>query len=146
MRKKPLFLKWLLLQAVAILSIAAIGAAYGGRIHGISLAAIPIILATFTWATFLGGRACWWLGKNKDRTALREAQYLNFWGWVCQIEGILCTIFGFWVILTQGTDTEALGERIQNGGSVALAGTFVGVFCSMILAMEERMIEHEASR
>lgn len=157
-RDRMLFLKWLLLNALALVGFVALAALEHGRVHGASRVAIPIILLVFCWASAGAGRICWrasappgtaslkgylLTGKTLKDTLLHDANWLGYWAYACQILGILSTVYGFWTLLAAGGSTADLGTRIQAGGGVALLGTFVGVLTSLVLTFEHRLIEHE---
>lgn len=156
-RTRPLFTKWALLNGLLAVGVAGLAAHYGSRVHGASLISIPAIVIAYLYASTLGGRIAWdadstprpnastrdYLWEKRARDLLHRAHWLGFWAWTCQILGILSTVFGFWLLLSQGGDTTTLGHRIQNGGGVALTGTFVGILCSLALQMQQRLIEHD---
>lgn len=151
---RPLTLKWALLNALAVVFLAALAARFHSSVHGATLVVVPVILALGAYASSIGGRLCWrgdTLGQagsltevtSARRRILHEAVYLEFWAWVAQMTGILSTVIGFFILLSSASDVDSLGTRIQEGGGTALLGTFVGVYVSLILAMEHRLIEHD---
>lgn len=153
MSSRPLFLKALLLNVLAGMFLGGLAALYGGRLCGSTIIVIVAILAVFLTATGYAGRISWdadspWvLGQSEDKqedycyVLMLRARWVYYAVWVCQIIGIMGTVFGFWLLLSGGTDTAQLADRIQEGGGVALAGTFVGVFCSLVLSVQHRLIE-----
>lgn len=141
MTSRPLFLKLLLIDALAVLGLAAVAAAYGHRLVGPSLVAVPAILIVYTAASAYAALLAWHT-PGRALWVAHRLDFLPFAAWSCQILGIMATVFGFWVLLTSSGDAEALGARIQDGGGVALAGTFVGVACSLVLSVQERLIAH----
>lgn len=140
---RPLFAKWLVLQAAVVLGFAGMGYAFYTDVHGPSFVAIPAILALYAWGSATGARVIWGAPRKQPTRVIHEAKALNFWGWICQTTGILCTIAGFWRILATNQDINSLGDAIREGGGVALVGSFVGVVASQLLAAQERMIDHE---
>lgn len=144
--RRLLFLKWLLLNALAVVGFAVMALEYHSRVRGASLVVIPAILAVGVYASLGAGRLCWQAHDATPRTKARilhDAQYVTFWAWVCQMLGILATVIGFWLLLSDGADAASIGSRIQEGGGVALLGTFVGVAVSLVLMMCYRLIEHD---
>lgn len=145
---RDLFLKWVLLNVLALVFLTVGGLAYAHRIHGPSLVVVPLMLVVYSYAAAYAGRICWRAGDH-DRSAwklqrlLHEAEYLNFWVWLLQMMGMLTTVYGFWLLLTSGGTDQNLHDRILSGGGVALVGTWVGIFTSVILAASHRMIEHD---
>lgn len=145
---RPLFLRWLLIQALAVAFLVALGVEYGHFVKGASFVALPVILVIGAAGAALSGRLCWALDTTpaKKSTLIRVEQGLenvSFASWACQIVGIMATVFGFWLLLGEASDTSSLGDRIQNGAGVALVGTFIGIFCSLLLAADERLIRHQ---
>jgi hypothetical protein len=146
--EKPLFLKWLLLNAVAAVFLVTLGATFGGRIHGISLGIIPLILLLTAYGSAYAGRLCWeadgdFAGETPVRVGiLHRAKYLDHWAWVCPMLGILSSIAGMSILLSSN-DATTLGERVTSGGGAIFYGTFVGVLAMLLLKHEQRMIEHE---
>jgi hypothetical protein len=149
-------LKWALLNALSVVLLTVLAIEFHNRIHGVALAVVPVILLVGAYASSIGGRLCWradnlkhdlrgmrHLATRERSLILHEAQYLEFFAWVCQMAGILSTVIGFFILISSGGDVTNLGNRIQSGGGTALLGTFVGVFVSLILALEHRLIEHD---
>lgn len=139
---RQLFLKWLLLQAAAVSVLIGLGAAYGSRLGGSSLVAVPLILTVLAGASSYAGYFIWrwpYLAPADDRRNTLE--WLSFSSWLCQMIGIMATVFGAWELLGGAGSAAELGERIQGGLGVALMGTFVGVFSSIVLELERRLIE-----
>lgn len=142
---RPLFLRWLVLQACAVAFFAGFGAAYGGRVSGPSLVAIPVILSVFALASLYAGRLCW-RGDSAPSTPARQAilhdaEWVSFSSWLCQVAGIMATVFGVWELTQSQGDATVLVARIRSGLGVALMGTFVGIACSVVLEKEKRWIE-----
>lgn len=145
-RARPLALRWALLNALAIVLLIVLGAEFHSHVRGATLVVVPVILLVGAYASLIGGRLSWRIdgGDVTRLRALHEARYLEFWAWVTQMMGILATVIGFFILLSHsGADTTDLGTRIQVGGGTALLGTFVGVYVSLVLMMEHRLIEHE---
>lgn len=141
MKARTLFLRWLLLQGVAAAILVGFGFFYAGDLTGPALVAVPLILTLLLVASGYAGVLCW---REDFHTNGRE--WLGFAAWLCQVTGILGTVFGFWVLLAGGGVAQELGDRIQAGGGVALAGTFIGLFASVVLELERRLLEAELTR
>lgn len=142
---RPLFLRWLLINALALSFLVGMAVPYGHFLTGPSLVAVPVILLIGAAGSAHAGRICWWIDTHHANRAWakKTVENVSFVSWACQIVGIMSTVFGFWIILGESGDTGSLGQQIKEGGGVALVGTFVGVFCSLVLALEERLIRHE---
>ena len=151
-RERKLFVRWVLLSAVSVVAMLALGIVYGGRIHGPSLVAISLILLAYAASSVLAGRLCWELGEphefveaNRDEI-LHRAKWILYWAWLAPMVGIMGTIFGMWSLITSSGTSSDLHARIVSGGGVALAGSFIGVLVTVFLTTAHRMIEHEIER
>lgn len=145
--ERTLFVKWALLNAVFAVFLVVLGATFGGRIHGVALYVIPAILILTVYASSYGGRLCWRADETTPGTKtasriIHEAHYLDHWAWVCPMLGILSSIAGMSVLLSNN-DAASLGERVTSGGGGIFYGTFAGVLAMLLLKHEQRMIEHE---
>ena len=138
--ERKLFVKWALLNSLSLVFLGVLGILFGSKIHGPSVMAVPVILSIYGFAQYGAGRIAW---NEQDRRLMHEARWLPFWAWIAQMVGILSTVYGFWRILTTSTTNEQLHANIQAGGGLALIGTFVGVYVSVILIATHRLIEHE---
>lgn len=143
-KSKPLFLKWTLLNALAIAFLGFLGSRYGNRIHGPSLIAIPVILAAYAWAAYLAARVCWFADDahpHQRRRFLHDLKNVHHWTEQIQYMAMLATVFGIWTLLTdKGGD---LHDRLVNNGGVAFSATFTGIFASLILKQVQRVIEDD---
>lgn len=153
MTERPLFLKWVLLNALVAVFFITAGVVYHNKIDGGSRIAVPVILALFAAGSAYGGKLCW-RGSNlkrvnpadeyKAKQILHDALYLEWFAYRSQIAGIIATLLGFYIIISHGNAGD-FSTKLQ-GGAVALLGSFVGVLCSLVLLQIERWIDHELSR
>lgn len=142
MKDRPVFLRWLLLNAVAVAASVAMLAELAGRIHGAARYAIPAIVLVYAVGAWYCGRAAWLTDDCGYRTAAHLLDHVTLASWVAQILGLLSTVAGFWIIFSGGTsDTNELAARIGNGAGVALTGTFAGIFVSLVLTLGHRIVE-----
>jgi len=150
--RRTLFVKWVLLNAAAIVFFVLGGLTYMSHITGAARVAIPVILVLFAIGTVYGGRLCWrahdcfWEdGTLKSRVAankiLHDAKWLDWYAYRSQVAGLCATILGFYVII-EHQQSGASSQRLA-GGAVALLGSFVGVLCSMVLLQTHRWLEHD---
>jgi len=58
-RRHPLFLRWVVLQAVVATLLAAAALAYFDQLQGASLAMVPVILAVLAGASGYAGLLAW---------------------------------------------------------------------------------------
>lgn len=149
MSERTLFLKWSLLNFLAAVFFVSAGIEFHSRIDGGSRIAIPIILLLFASASAYAGKLCWRAGdpnltpKSAQRI-LHDALYLEWFAYRSQIAGIIATLLGFYIIVSNGDQGDF--QTKLKGGAVALLGSFVGVLCSLILLQFERWLDHELSR
>lgn len=143
MRDRPTFLRWLLLNAVTVSAVAALGAAFGGRVHGVAIFASAAICAAYLAGAVACGREAWASDAGAYSWEIaHRLEWVSMAGWACQILGILSTVAGFWVIFSNGVDPQQLASRIESGAGVALTGTFLGILASLALALGHRIVEH----
>src|SRR3954454_23573817 len=117
-RGRTLFLRWTALQAVVATLLAAAAIAYGDRLHGASLAMVPLILAVLAGASGYAGVLAW----RSDAGASPGSGLRHLWfaAGVCQLLGLLGTVAGFFAMFNRGaTATTAasseLATRVTQG-------------------------------
>lgn len=154
MTDRPVFLRWLLLNALAVAVSAATVAELASRLHGAARFAIPVIALIYVAGAYVSGRAAWetdllpspaaMVRKRLRDSILHQLENVSVLAWVAQVVGLLSTVAGFWIIFAgnAGSDPSALSDRITNGAGVALTGTFAGVFVSLVLTLSQRVVEH----
>jgi hypothetical protein len=99
-RRHPLFLRWVVLQAVVATLLAAAALAYFDQLQGASLAMVPVILAVLAGASGYAGLLAW-----RDRRRLSPIgglRHLWFAAGVCQLLGLLGTVAGFYAMFNHG--------------------------------------------
>lgn len=138
-------LRWILVQIALVFLLVGLAAVFGGRVHGVSLLAVPVILIVYAGFSVYGARLARYSDRGRDKTVQDRLEWLEYGAWTCQMLGILATVAGFWIMFSEGADAEALLENIKSGVGIALMGTFVGVLCSKALALQERMLDHATS-
>src|SRR5690242_10457084 len=131
-----LFLRWVLLQAVVATLLAAGAIAYGSRLHGASLAMVPLILAVLAGTSGYAGLLAWRLDEGVSPKA--GLRHLWFAAGACQLLGLLGTVAGFYAMFNEGDPgaTGAAGDlaaRVTHGAGVALSATFVGILASLVI-------------
>lgn len=138
---RPLFLRWVALNAVVATILAALTHAYAARLHGASLLMVPLILAVLVVANGYAGLLAWQEDTvGMDRRGLR---HLWFAAGVCQLLGLLGTVAGFYAMFNNsgpGPDTD-LAARVTHGAGVALSATFLGIFASIVLLLEHHALD-----
>jgi hypothetical protein len=142
-----LFLRWVLFQSVVATLLTAAALAYGGRLHGASLAVVPLILVVMAGTSGYAGVLAW---RADEGVAPKEGlRHLWFAAGVCQLLGLLGTVAGFYAMFNSGTHGPAspgstdLATRVTQGAGVALSATFVGLLSSLIILVEHHVLDRE---
>lgn len=145
-RGRPLFLRWVLLQSVVATLLVAAAIAYGTRLHGASLAMVPLILAVLAGASGYAGLLAWRADSgDSPKGGLR---HLWFAAGVCQLLGLLGTVAGFYTMFnehasgtTVASATSDLASRVTHGAGVALSATFIGILASIVILVEHHVLD-----
>jgi hypothetical protein len=145
-RRHPLFLRWVVLQAVVATLLAAAALAYGGQLRGASLAMVPLILAVLAGASGYAGLLAW---RTDDGASPTDGlRHLWFTAGVCQLLGLLGTVAGFYAMFSNGGTTSAsatassdLATRVTHGAGVALSATFIGILASIVILLEHHVLD-----
>jgi hypothetical protein len=142
---RPLFLRWVVLQAVVATLLAAAALAYGGQLSGASLAMVPGILVLLAGASGYAGLLAW---RADDGASPGEGlRHLWFAAGVCQLLGLLGTVAGFYAMFSHNgltaTASSDLATRVTHGAGVALSATFIGIFASIVILLEHHVLDSE---
>ena len=144
----PLFLRWVVLQAVVATLLTAAALAYGRQLHGASLAMVPLILAVLAGASAYAGVLAW----RTDHGASPSGGLRHLWfaAGVCQLLGLLGTVAGFYAMFNHGataataTASSDLATRVTHGAGVALSATFIGILSSLVILLEHHVLDYDA--
>ncbi|MDX6407037.1 MAG: hypothetical protein QOE13_108 [Gaiellaceae bacterium] len=148
-RRHPLFLRWVVLQAVVVTLLLATALAYGNQLSGASLAMVPLILAVLAGASGYAGLLAW--RADDSASPAGGLRHLWFAAGVCQLLGLLGTVAGFYAMFNNGgaaASTTAgaasdLATRVTHGAGVALSATFVGILASIVILLEHHVLDAE---
>jgi len=148
--RHPLFLRWVVLQALVATLLASAALAYGGRLQGASLAMVPLILAVLAGASGYAGLLAW---RTDEGTVVTGGlRHLWFAAGTCQLLGLLGTVAGFYAMFESGGTPAAtsvtsastdLAARVTHGAGVALSATFVGILASIVILLEHHVLDGE---
>jgi MotA/TolQ/ExbB proton channel family protein len=147
-RRHPLFLRWVVLQAVVATLLAAAALAYGRQLHGASLAMVPLILVVLAGSSGYAGLLAW--RSDDGASATGGLRHLWFAAGVCQLLGLLGTVAGFYAMFNNGGTASAtasasadLATRVTHGAGVALSATFIGILASIVILLEHHVLDAE---
>jgi hypothetical protein len=148
-RRHPLFLRWVVLQAVVATLLAAAALAYGGQLRGASVAMVPLILIVLAGASGYAGLLAW--RSDDGASPSGGLRHLWFAAGVCQLLGLLGTVAGFYAMFnndgasastTAGAASD-LATRVTHGAGVALSATFIGILASIVILLEHHVLDAE---
>jgi hypothetical protein len=147
-RRHPMFLRWVVLQAVVATLLAAAAIAYGDQLHGASLVMVPLILAVLAGSSGYAGLLAWRSDDGASTTG--GLRHLWFAAGVCQLLGLLGTVAGFYAMFNNGGTVSAtasassdLATRVTHGAGVALSATFIGILASIVILLEHHVLDAE---
>jgi hypothetical protein len=147
-RRHPLFLRWVVLQAVVATLLGAAALAYGDQLQGASLAMVPLILAVLAGASGYAGLLAWRTDDGASPSG--GLRHLWFGAGVCQLLGLLGTVAGFYAMFNHGGAAAAttgassdLATRVTHGAGVALSATFIGILASIVILLEHHVLDTE---
>jgi hypothetical protein len=146
-RRHPLFLRWVVLQAVVATLLAGAAIAYGSQLHGASLAMVPLILAVLAGSSGYAGLLAW--RSDDGASTIGGLRHLWFAAGVCQLLGLLGTVAGFYAMFNNGGGTVSasasasadLATRVTHGAGVALSATFIGILASIVILLEHHVLD-----
>ena len=145
--RRPLFLRWVVLQAVVVTLLAGAALAYGDQLHGASLAMVPLILLVLAGSSGYAGLLAWRSDDGASTTG--GLRHLWFAAGVCQLLGLLGTVAGFYAMFNGGTASATAGvssdlaTRVTHGAGVALSATFIGILASIVILLEHHVLDAE---
>jgi MotA/TolQ/ExbB proton channel family len=147
--RHPLFLRWVVLQAVVATLLAGAALAYGDQLQGASLAMVPLILAVLAGTSGYAGLLAW--RSDDGASPSGGLRHLWFAAGVCQLLGLLGTVAGFYAMFNHGgtpASTTAgaasdLATRVTHGAGVALSATFIGILASIVILLEHHVLDAE---
>lgn len=146
--RRPLFLRWVVLQAAVGMLLIAAAVAYGGRLHGASLVMVPIIVVVLGTTSAYAGLLAWRLDTGESTG--EGLRHLWFAAGICQLLGLLGTVAGFYAMFNDSGSGASgvppggdLAARVTHGASVALSATFVGIFSSIVILLEHHVLDRE---
>lgn len=139
---RPLFLKWALLNTLAVLLFATLAATYGGEVSGpplkVALATLLFAVAMTARAGFLAWRIDCRCGPL-DYHMADELEDVAYGAYACMILAALGMMVGLFDAVQQGassTDANAAAHLVLTGFLHGLGATITGVVTSLLLGGE----------
>ena len=138
-RCRPLFLRWVLVNAVTAVAFAAAFASYDGDVHAVGKVAAGVVLAVFALASGHCGLLAWRLdGGVSGRAAARGLEHVALAIRLCPMVAMLGTASGFLIAFSGSVDD--VQQRIA-GASTGIVATVVGVACTIVLMLQRHLLD-----
>lgn len=139
LKRRPVFLRWALVNSLAVVAFLAAALSYHGDIHTVGRAAAALVLGVFTLASAYCGVLAW----RADTVAARgvDARSLEHVGLairVCPMLAMLGTASGF--LIAFSGSAEDVQQRVA-GASTGIVATVVGVACTIVLMLERHLLD-----
>lgn len=131
--KRP-FLYWALTETLFLAALAVARIAYHGHIHIAGKVVIVALLAEF----LIVSGACGWLAWREDYRNERVLRDIAEATEATPGLAMLGTVSGFLIALSS---SQGDLQHKATGASTALAATFVGIGCWLVLKLQHRMLE-----
>lgn len=128
---RPLFIKWLILQALTISAAIPAVLFYNQGIHPVALVAVGLVLSVYGAATAYCGFLCW----NERR---RGVNHVDLAIQLCPMIAMLGTASGF--LIAFSGDISNVQQRVT-GASTGIIATVIGVACTILLMVQRHMVD-----
>lgn len=83
----------------------------------------------------------WLYDKHSIINFKKTASHIHFGASLCPMLGLLGTVSGFLIAFSSASDQDQLNRLIE-GASTALASTFIGILCGLVLSFERHLLIH----
>jgi hypothetical protein len=133
------FLRWAVVDALAIVALVAAVISYHGQIHAAGRVAAGIVLCVFLLASTYCGVLAWraddpGVGAIDPRSLEHVALAIR----VCPMLAMLGTASGF--LIAFAGSVEDVQQRVA-GASTGIVATVVGVACTIVLMLERHLLD-----
>jgi hypothetical protein len=137
---RPRFLRWSLVNALALVTFVAAAASYHGHVHAPGKVSAAIVLGVFALASAYCGLLAWRADERAGRTDARALEHVSFAIRVCPMLAMLGTASGFLIAFTGST--EDVQQRVA-GASTGIVATVVGVACTIVLMLQRHLLDEQ---
>lgn len=173
MTKRPLFLKWLLINTLVLFALIFVGIEYWHAIDSLGSGpkfALGVIGCYAFFASYVG-KLMWeadfiveerettgWLDAEEDEYVeelLHDNEHVWFGVGLLPMLGMVGTVTGFLIVMISGfghlhgsitpADVSALVQSVGNGSGTALTSTLAGILGSLLLAVQHHFLDHALS-
>ena len=136
---RPLFLRWALVNALALVAFVTAAASYHGHVHTVGKVSAGVVLLVFALASAYCGLLAWRTdGRVSGGADARALDHVSFAIRVCPMLAMLGTASGF-LIAFSGT-TDDVQQRVA-GASTGIVATVVGVACTIVLMLQRHLLD-----
>lgn len=132
MKRRELFLKWLLLQALVVAVAVPAALSYRGGMHVAAIVTVAVVLSVYVAASAYCGLLAW-------RDEFDRRQHVALAITVTPMLSMLGTASGFLIAFTG--DIADVQQRVA-GASTGIISTVVGVACTVALIVQRHVL-HE---
>lgn len=155
--KRRLFLRWLLINTLAVFLFVALAAAFVEKVSGAPLVVASATLALAAGMSIYAGLLSWQADAALERRRhvapgsadvagrlIHKAKHVGFAERTCQILGLVGAGVGFYIISQSGdaASASAAAKDIVDGLGQGLLATMTGVLASLVLALEAHLLVH----
>lgn len=138
-KRRPVFLRWALVNSLATVAFVAAALSYHGQIHTPGRVAAGLVLVVFVAASAYCGVLAW----RADETAARglderSLEHVALAIRICPMLAMLGTASGF--LIAFAGSTEDVQQRVA-GASTGIVATVVGVACTIVLMLERHLLD-----
>ena len=136
--RRPVFLRWALVNALATVAFVAAALSYQGEIHTAGRVAAALVLAVFVLASGYCGVLAWRADDVSPRLDSRSLEHVALAIRVCPMLAMLGTASGF--LIAFAGSQEDVQQRVA-GASTGIVATVVGVACTIVLMLERHLLD-----
>jgi MotA/TolQ/ExbB proton channel family len=139
-RRRPLFLRWVLVNALTLVAFVAAFVSYDGQVHAVGRVTGGIVLAVFALAAGYCGLLAWRSGEGGGRAGTRGLEHVALAIRVCPMVAMLGTASGFLIAFSGSADD--VQQRVA-GASTGIVATVVGVACTIVLMVQRHLLDEQ---